>query len=478
VDYLTKPINSQILKSKIGVFVDLFRKTRALATMNAALELEITHRQNAENALRLVNNELEERVQARTADLIRVNEELRQREVALRVSEAQAKAASRAKDDFLAALSHELRTPLNPVLLLATEAANDEKLPAAVRADFETIAKNVTLEARLIDDLLDLTRITHGKLALEMQPFDVHASLREVLAMACEEIDQKKIVLSLKLGARDCTLCGDDVRLKQVLWNVIKNAVKFTPEGGRITVETATMADTDELEIRVTDSGIGMTPAELERVFEAFCQGDHTMQNGSHRFGGVGLGLAISRMLVKLHAGSISAHSGGRNRGTTISIVLPLFQGVELEQTPAQANGNAVAIFNAHTPEMGDRQRRILLVEDHSSTVDALTQLLVRRKYEVVVAKCLAEARDLSSREKFDLLISDIGLPDGNGYELMTEMRGRTGLVGIALTGYGMEEDVDRSRRAGFFTQLTKPVSVQALDNALAAASRTANVHP
>ena len=475
VDYLTKPINSQILKSKIGVFVDLFRKTRALAATNAALELEISHRQNAEGALRLINNELEQRVQARTADLSRVNEELRQREIALRVSEAQAKAASRAKDDFLAALSHELRTPLNPVLLLATEAANDPKLPAGVRADFETIAKNVALEARLIDDLLDLTRITHGKLALEMHPFDIHASLREVIAMAREEIEQKQILLELKLDAPRSVICGDDVRLKQVFWNVIKNAVKFTPERGCITVETALPAAADEIEIRVTDSGIGMTAAELERVFEAFCQGDHTMQNGSHRFGGVGLGLAISRTLVKLHTGSICANSGGRNLGTTISIVLPLIQRAGRAHVPAPVNGESAPALQAHAPETAGRQRRILLVEDHSSTVDALTQLLERRKYQVVVAKCLAEARALSSQEKFDLLISDIGLPDGNGYELMNEMRGRNGLVGIALTGYGMEEDLDRSRQAGFFTQLTKPVSVLALDNALAAASRTIN---
>ncbi len=179
VDYLTKPLNPQILRSKIGVFVDLFRKSRALVSANAALEQEIIQRQRAEDALRLANNDLEARVEERAADLIRVNEELRKREAELQASEAQAMAASRAKDDFLAALSHELRTPLNPVLLIATEAANNARLPAEVRADFETIAKNVSLEARLIDDLLDLTRITHGKLNLEMRSCDVHANLRE-----------------------------------------------------------------------------------------------------------------------------------------------------------------------------------------------------------------------------------------------------------------------------------------------------------
>ena len=272
VDYLTKPLNPQILKSKIGVFVDLFRKSHALLAANTALEQEIIQRQNAEAALRQANNELEARVEARTADLLRVNEQLRRREGDLRASEAQALAASRAKDDFLAALSHELRTPLNPVLLLAREAAGDPQLPAAVRADFETIAKNVALEARLIDDLLDLTRITHGKVKLEMQPCDIHTSLQEAVAMTREEVNQKQIRLTLKLTAPRSLVCGDDVRLKQVFWNVIKNAVKFTPQGGQITVETA-MVDGGELIVKVADAGIGMPPAELERVFQPLPRG-------------------------------------------------------------------------------------------------------------------------------------------------------------------------------------------------------------
>jgi signal transduction histidine kinase len=471
VDYLTKPVNPQILKSKIGVFVDLFCKTRALAASNATLELEITQRQNAEAALKLANDELEARVEARTADLIRVNAELRENEAALRLSEARARAASRAKDDFLATLSHELRTPLNPVLLLATEAARNHSLPAEARADFDIIAKNVALEARLIDDLLDITRIAHGKVALDMHAVDIHAILREALAMVREEIDQKQITVALKLEGEGQIVLGDDVRLKQVFWNVIKNAAKFTPKAGKIIIETAKL-DRETLGIKVTDTGIGMTPAELERIFEAFSQGDHASEGSPHRFGGMGLGLAISRMMVKLHGGSISAISPGRNQGTTLLIKLPLYR------IPASAlNGlpGAHDTPRAALPQpqvaTGQCLRRILLVEDHQPTAQALTQLLIRRKYEVVAASCLAEARACISKEDFDLLISDIGLPDGNGCELMAEFRGRHNLIGIALTGYGMEEDVKRSQEAGFVTQLTKPVSVQALDGALSAAS-------
>ena len=300
VDYLTKPINPQILKSKISVFVDLFRKTHALAATNAALELEVTQRQAAEEALQVVNNELEERIHARTADLQRVNEELR-------ASEAQALAASHAKDSFLATLSHELRTPLSPVLLLATEAAGNPDLPPAVRADFETIAQNVSLEARLIDDLLDLTSIEQGKLRLNRQVCQVHDILQEALALVQSDIDQKKLRLTVRLTAETRTLEGDEVRLKQVFWNVLRNAAKFTPPGGKIAVETTVAPDGSELVVRISDTGIGMTPVELSRIFKAFSQGDHATQQGTHRFGGLGLGLAISRMMVELHSGSITA---------------------------------------------------------------------------------------------------------------------------------------------------------------------------
>ncbi len=449
--------------------MDLFRKTRALAASNFALESEIAQRQKAEEALRRANNELEERVKERTSDLVRANEDLREHESALRASEAQAMAASRAKDDFLAALSHELRTPLNPVLLLATEASHDPGLPPEVRADFETIAKNVSLEARLIDDMLDLTRIARGKLALEMRPCDVHASLRDAVEMVRGEIGEKRIALTLRLKAPRCVVIGDDVRLKQVFWNVLKNAAKFTPAAGRITVETAADSDRRTLVVKVADTGIGMTPAELERIFEAFSQGDHATQGGPHRFGGMGLGLAISRMMVESHSGSIRAASSGRNKGTTFSIELPLMQAGEFAKAEP---GDIPPAPSAPPSGLGDeRRRRILLVEDHKPTSLALTHLLTRRNYSVVAADCIAAACAVARRESFDLLISDIGLPDGSGYELMSELHGRHGMVGIALTGYGMEEDVSRSQSAGFVTHLTKPVTMQALDSALSAAS-------
>jgi PAS domain S-box-containing protein len=591
VDYLTKPINPQILKLKVAVFVDLFRKTQALAHTNASLEQEIGNRQRAEEALRLANNELEARVQARTADLIRVNEELRAREGALRASETQlrlitdhapifllqldpqhhfkflnhtfaeyfgfepaqlvgkhfstvmgdnayavfrphiaaalggdrvefeaeispanfgpswiysiltperdhtgaiaglvavitditerklveqevtlardtAVAASRAKDEFLARLSHELRTPLNPVLLLASESAHDPSLPPAIRADFEMIANNVTLEARLIDDLLDLTRISHGKLALEMPPLDIHDILENAITMVRADLKQKQLELTTSLLASPYMALGDEVRMKQIFWNVLQNAVKFTSDGGKISIASSIAAKTDRLIVEVTDTGVGMTSAEIARIFEPFAQGDHAAR-GAHRFGGLGLGLAISRMLVDLHGGSIAAESAGPNRGTLFRIELPLLRASTVGKNGDGGHIREAKPSSSATAAAPNGRRRVLLVEDHKHTRDALAHLLTRRQYHVSCAANLAAARDLAAREKFDLLISDIGLPDGSGCDLMIEMRETPGMVGIALSGYGRGEDLDRSQAAGFVAHLTKPVSVQALERAL-----------
>jgi len=375
----------------------------------------------------------------------------------------EALAASRAKDDFLAALSHELRTPLNPVLLLASEAAQDTSLPEPLRDKFDIITKNVSLESRLIDDLLDLTRITRGKLTLKLVNVDVHAVLEDALTVVRPDIEQKKIALDLDLAGSQPVICGDGVRLQQVFWNVLKNAVKFTPEAGRITVTTRLEADR-RLAIEIQDSGIGMTAAEVNRIFEPFSQGDHVGKGGSHRFGGLGLGLAISRRLIELHSGNIVASSEGRDRGATFRIELPLV---------AEGDVPTKAPRRKRSTEPGALQlanrARILLVEDHEPTRTALTQLLQRRRYLVVAAGSVQEARQHADREAFDLLISDIGLPDGNGNDLMAELRKRQGLQGIALTGYGMEEDIARTRNAGFGAHLTKPVRAQSLDEALVA---------
>lgn len=371
-------------------------------------------------------------------------------------------AASRAKDDFLAALSHELRTPLNPVLLVASAAVDDPALPEEVRLNFETIRKNVELEARLIDDLLDLTRITTGKMILHREVVDAHLILMDALATIEADRREKSIELVLKLIAGQCGLEADAVRMQQVFWNVLKNAVKFTPQGGTITVETSVQIGR-RLVIKIIDTGIGMNAAEIARVFTAFAQGDHADGSGSHRFGGLGLGLAISKNLVEMHSGSIVAESAGRHQGTTFIIKLPLAR-----ETASGRNAENQPNCGAR-PGEAFSQTSVLLVEDHEATRAVLSQLLTARNYKVMTANCLESARQIARQNTFDFLISDIGLPDGDGTELMNELRESHGLIGIAMTGYGMEKDIKRGKAAGFVTHLIKPVSIQSLERALAA---------
>jgi PAS domain S-box-containing protein len=389
----------------------------------------------------------------------------KQAERDLERAHAEALAASRAKDDFLAALSHELRTPLNPVLLLASESAEDPTLPAEVRSQFATIRNNVELEARLIDDLLDLTRISRGKLPLDLQPVNIHSLLHDALATLRAELEEKQIKLSSRFDAKAHFVRGDAVRLRQVFWNIFRNAVKFTPRGGNIAVKSDFDAENGELAVSVSDTGIGMTPDELGRAFEAFTQGDHAAKGISHRFGGLGLGLAITRKLVEMHSGSIEAFSEGRDRGASFEVRFPVVG--EPDRSTARISGS---LPSAVVQRKTNKGTRILLVEDHEPTRKALAHLLTRRHYDVQTAGCVAEARVLAEKGNFHFLISDIGLPDGNGYDLMTELGRRHQLQGIALTGYGMEYDVVRSQASGFLAHLTKPVRVQSLEAVLAAA--------
>jgi PAS domain S-box-containing protein len=396
--------------------------------------------------------------------IVRDITEQKQAERKLELAHQETVAASKAKDEFLAALSHELRTPLNPVLLLASEAADNPQLPSQVRSHFTTIRNNVELEARLIDDLLDITRISHGKISLNLEPVDVHGILEQAITTVRSDLEEKHIKLDVNFSAKYATVKGDAVRLQQVFWNVLKNAVKFTPAAGRISLSTAIQSP--DLVITVTDNGIGMTESELDRIFEAFAQGEHGAGGGSHRFGGLGLGLAISQNLVKLHAGCIQATSRGQNCGSTFTVMLPLVKPLGQGDYPTKQNGH---------PETGKASPtlpclKILLVEDHEPTRAALVRLLIRRGHDVRASSCVAEALILGDRFEFQLLISDIGLPDGNGFDLMKSLQQKhQNIQGIALTGYGMEQDVKKTREAGFEIHLTKPIRVESLEAALSA---------
>jgi PAS domain S-box-containing protein len=374
----------------------------------------------------------------------------------------EAEQANHAKDEFMATLSHELRTPLNPVLLLASESAVDRELPPDVRAHFDVIRRNIELEARLIDDLLDLTRVRTGKLKIENKDVNIHAVLCDTLGIVQKEIERKHLTLRQNLADADSIVLGDPIRLRQVFWNVLKNAIKFTARNGTITVESR--VESGQYIVTISDTGIGMTAEELESAFQAFKQGAHSRDSG--QFGGLGLGLAISRRFVELHSGSITASSSGPDRGSTFTVQFPLSGRNRLATAfnlpPLQPRSTAGNESKALHPA------NILLVEDHEPTRSTLAQILERRHHKVTIASSAHEAMDMAEKGNFDLVISDIGLPDGNGYDLFKKIRDKSPIVkGIALSGYGMEHDLDRSRKTGFQAHLIKPVKIQALEEAL-----------
>ena len=410
--------------------------------------------------LRSQQNRLEEIVARRTEELNQSNEQLRKEIEKRAEAETQMRAASVAKDNFIAALSHELRTPLNPVLLIASEAAANSKLAPEVRNDFDVIAKNVRLEARLIDDLLDVTRITHGKMTIDFQTVNVDEVLKEALVKVQDELKANDIRVELKFEAGHHTVRGDASRLQQVFWNVLKNAAKFTPRGGEVEVSTA--VEGDRLVVKVRDNGIGMVPEELGRIFAPFAQGDHASEGPAGTFRGLGLGLSIALTLIESHGGSIEASSPGRNLGANFTIKLPL-----AEKSPEKPTGNAGAPTDRKLADAPAPRRKILLVEDDNSSRTALSRLLERRNFEVISAAAAPEALEAAAQHTFEFVISDIGLPERDGYSLMKELRAKYGLTGIALTGYGTQEDIASSEASGFVAHLTKPVSVVTLERAI-----------
>jgi len=351
-----------------------------------------------------------------------------------------------AKDQFLAMLSHELRTPLTPVLASALALESEPALPEDIHESLQMIRRNVELEARLIDDLLDLTRIDRGKVQLNFEVVDAHILLQNALEICQAEIDRKHLKRSLNLGARKVHLRADPARLQQIFWNLINNAVKFTPSDGRISISTSNTSE-GELRVEIVDTGFGIEPESLPKIFDAFEQGERT------QLGGLGLGLAISKALVEAHKGTITAQSAGRNKGSTFTLVFPTS-----EKAPAQ-------IAPAVSPKLPEHQAmRILLVEDHEDSNRSLTNLLRRRGYHVQSALNFQSALDLGRKGEFDVLISDLALPDGSGIDLMQTLQSTRPVVGIALTGFGMEDDVRKSREAGFQHHLVKPIDLNKLD--------------
>jgi PAS domain S-box-containing protein len=366
-----------------------------------------------------------------------------------RVARAEAERASRVKDDFVAMVSHELRTPLNAILgwtQLMTRTRND---PALIARGLDVVARNTRLQAQLISDLLDISRIVSGKLQLDVRSVDFRAIVGQALEPIEEEARAKGVEVVQDLREGTTLVSGDASRLQQIVWNLVSNAIKFTPRGGRVRVSLDFSGAQARLE--VTDNGVGIRPEFLPHVFDRFHQADRSI---TRRFGGLGLGLSIVKHLVELHGGEVRASSEGEGEGATFTVTLPVVGDVaETERRRGRMDADVAVALDA---------TRLLVVEDEADTLEFLRRLLTAHGATVLTAASAGEAMSLVRSESPDLLISDIGLPETDGYDLIQRVRrepspGRD-IPAIALTAYARSEDRTRALRAGYQAHIAKPV--------------------
>jgi PAS domain S-box-containing protein len=384
---------------------------------------------------------------------------------------SEAESANRAKDRFLAVLSHELRTPLTPVLIAASSLLEqgDRSLDPSVRSVLKMVQRNVELEARLIDDLLDVSRIARGELVLDLKTVDVHVAIGDCVEICRDETSGAGLEVVLDLAARQHHVKGDHARLMQVVWNLVRNAARFTPGGGTLSIRTSNSpgAGDDQgngsagpgpaigLVVEFTDTGIGIDAEVQGRIFEPFYQGYAEVRR---RPEGLGLGLAISRSIAEAHGGHLSLQSPGFGRGSTFRL--------ELNTVPADATTSPQPVMPA-SKVPGRSGLNVLLVEDNQETLRYLTLILQKRNYNVVPVDRLSAALAAAEEAQFDLLISDIELPDGTGLELIHGLGGGRTIPGIAISGFGSEDDLQQSAGAGFAEHLTKPIDLNRLESAI-----------
>jgi len=376
----------------------------------------------------------------------------------------QAEESSRLKEEFLATISHELRTPLSAILgwarMLRMGQLSDEHVAKAL----DTIERNARAQAQLIDDLLDVSRIVTGKLRMDVQPADPNAFIDAAVEAVRPAAEAKGVRVQTIIDTAAITIPGDPVRLQQVVWNLLSNAIKFTPRGGRVQVRSERV--NSHLEITVSDTGQGIAPDFLPHVFDRFRQAD---QKTSRQHGGMGLGLAIVRHLVEMHGGSVLANSEGEGKGATFTVMLPISPVYQVDASGSRVHPAARDLLS-RVDDCTDRLDglRILVVDDESDTRDLLKQGLEYCGAKVSMATSAAEALQAVSGSYPDILISDIGMPQVDGYELIRQIRRLPKEHGgkvpaIALTAYTRTEDRLQALRAGYDMHVPKPVELAEL---------------
>ena len=436
VDYLTKPVHGDILRSKIAVFVELFRKTRELGRTNEALRLEAIERARAEEALRAVNHDLEHRVQERTEALQR---------------------ADRRKDEFIAVLGHELRNPLAPIVS-AVEVLEEPRATLIEQGRArDVIRRQVRQMTRLIDDLLDVGRITSDRLVLRLSTTDLAGVIAAAVETSRPSMDERRHRLTIALPPERVPLHVDVARLSQVLSNLLSNATKYTAPGGDIRITAETIEGGGAV-IRVRDSGIGIDPAVLPTIFDLFVQVDHGGEFGTS---GLGIGLALARQLVEMHGGRLDARSDGAGRGSEFSIWLP-----------PGATTIPIAVAPDDVAARGASHRlRVLIVDDNDDAADMLSVMLTGWGHDARPAYGSTAAIELAETFRPQVVLLDLGLPVLDGYGVAERLRARPwagDLKLYAVTGRGQDDDRERTRAAGFREHFVKPVSPDVLRDALA----------
>lgn len=417
----------------------------------------------AVRATAMRNDELGELVSAFNEML----SQIQQRDAALERARDEAQAANRAKDEFLAVISHELRTPLTPVMGWARMLRGGQLDAAGVMRAGDVIERNVRAQAKLIEDLLDVSRIISGKQRLEVSTVDllqVVAAVVETLQLAAEA---KGVHIESIVDKQARSVAGDPNRLQQIIWNLVSNAIKFTPKGGRVRIELKRVAS--HIEIAVADTGEGIAAEFLPHVFDRFRQGDST---STRTYGGLGLGLAIVRHLVELHGGQVRAASPGRGQGTTFTVQLPMSV-FPPAVTPGQRPRHATEASPLAASNLSLKGLRVLVVDDEPDTLETLRMILEQRGAKVHTA--ISAARALEDLESWlpEVLVSDIGMPRQDGYDLIRNIRAlgpeRGGHVpAVALTAYARDEDRAQILAAGFQMHIHKPAEPSELLAAIA----------